>query len=455
MNNKIYIIFFIFLLTTTINSQSLSPRYGHSSTCIFSVNSTLYILGGIINNELTNEFLSIDVSPSSLSSRQTQIIYLNKKTNMDFILPHAFAQTSPGLSAPSQTTSNPQKTALFLFGGLQNNLFEFDLSRVFAFNTSINQWIRPNIDKNPPQKHSSFRAINSNYTESFDLIYTFSIRDNNGEVDVFYTGSLSWNLVLNTPQFSNLHGFTTTLLRNGVIVYFGGSIISNGNNGFGDELFSRDHQFAQTSNLTIYNTKTNKWDIQPTAGDPPNGRTMHSAVVTLDGRIIIYGGINDVILGKASSDSDSKKYPNPLISVLATSSQPFRWTTLQLGDNSLEPLQSYGHSATLVGNYMIVAFGMQSSENAKPSTQSSLKNSFTPSDSIYIMDTVNKTHIIWSKLQYTLIDFPVHHKLYTQAQQGGIIFGFTVLGIIAGTIPTYCLVKCRPKKRTGPGVTAD
>jgi hypothetical protein len=77
----------------------------------------------------------------------------------------------------------------------------------------------------------------------------------------------------------------------------------------------------------------------------------------LDGRIIIYGGINDVILGKASSNSDNKKYPNPLISILETFSQPFHWTTLQLGDGSLEPLQSYGHTATLVGNYMIVAFG--------------------------------------------------------------------------------------------------
>lgn len=254
MNNKVYIIFFIFLLTTTINpinSQSLSSRYGHSSTYIYSINSTLYILGGIINNALTNEFLSIDVSPSSLSSRQTQIIYLDKKTNMDFILPHAFAQTSPGLSAPSQITSNPQKSALFLFGGLQNNLFEFDLSRVFAFNTSTNQWVRPNIDKNSPQKHSSFRAIISNYTESFDSIYTFSIRDNNGEVDLFYTGSLSWNFVLTLSQFDNLHGFTTTLLRNGVIVYFGGSIISGGNNqGFGDELFARDHQFSQTRNVS-------------------------------------------------------------------------------------------------------------------------------------------------------------------------------------------------------------
>jgi hypothetical protein len=254
MNKNIYIIFLTFLFTTTINptnSQSLPPRYGHSSTYIYSTNSTLYILGGIIDNALTNEFLSIDVSPSSLSSRQTRIAYMNKNTNMDFILPHAFAQTSPGLSAPSQMTSNPQKTTLFLFGGLQNNLFEFDLSRVFAFNTSVNQWVRPNIDKYPPQKHLSFRAINSNYTESFDSIYTFSIRDNNGEMDLFYTGSLSWNFVLTLSQFGNLHGFTTTLLRNGIIVYFGGSIISGGNNqGFGDELFSKDHQFAQTVNVS-------------------------------------------------------------------------------------------------------------------------------------------------------------------------------------------------------------
>jgi hypothetical protein len=77
----------------------------------------------------------------------------------------------------------------------------------------------------------------------------------------------------------------------------------------------------------------------------------------LDGRIIIYGGINDVILGRATSGPDNKKYPNPLIAVLETSSQPFRWVTLQLGSNSLEPPQSYGHTATLVGNYMIVAFG--------------------------------------------------------------------------------------------------
>ncbi|GBC04389.1 hypothetical protein RclHR1_05660004 [Rhizophagus clarus] len=443
----------------SVNSQSLSPRYGHSSTYIYSANSTLYILGGIIDNALTNEFISIDVSPSSLSSQQTKITYMNKKTNMDFILPHAFAQTSSGLSAPFQIGSNLQKTMLFLFGGLQNNLFEFDLSRVFAFNTSANQWVRPNIDKYPPQKHFSFRVIDSNYTESSDSIYTFSIKDNNGEVDLLYTGTLNWNFVLTLLQFGNLHGFTATLLRNGIIVYFGGSIISDGNNqGFGDELFSRNHQFAQTTNLTTYDTKTNVWGIQQTIGDPPEGRTMHSAIVTLDGRVIIYGGINNVMLGEAISDPVSKKYPDPLISILETFSQPFHWTTLQLGDNSLEPLQSYGHTATLVGNYMIVAFGMQSSENANPKTTSSLKNSFTPSDSIYMMDTTNKTHIIWSKLQYTLIDFPIHPKLFTQAQQGGIIFGSTMLGtivgIVVGNVLTNYLAKKYPIAKEAHGAAA-
>src|SRR5437773_1529282 len=116
-----HIIFFIFFFTTTINSinsQSLLPRYGHSSTC---VNSTIYILGGIIDNSMTNEFISIDASQSSLSSLKTTITYLNPKTNMDLIPPHAFAQTSPGFLQTESSDSSPtNKNGLYLFGGLQN-----------------------------------------------------------------------------------------------------------------------------------------------------------------------------------------------------------------------------------------------------------------------------------------------------------------------------------------------
>jgi hypothetical protein len=95
---------------------------------------------------------------------------------------------------------------------------------------------------------------------------------------------------------------------------------------------------------------------------------------------------------------------------------------------------------------------VQSSTNAKPNSVSSLKDSFTPSDKIYVMDTTNKTHIIWSNFEYSLTNFPIHYILYSQAQQGGIIFGFTMLGIVVGFIFTFCSVKkCCPKRRTGRG----
>jgi hypothetical protein len=100
---------------------------------------------------------------------------------------------------------------------------------------------------------------------------------------------------------------------------------------------------------------------------------------------------------------------------------------------------------------IILLYIVQSSENAKPNTVSSLKSSFSPSDSIFIMDTTNKTHIIWSKLQYTLIDYPIKHYHFTQAQQGGIIFGFTALGIIVGGLITYLGVKRFPRPRSGHG----
>ena len=95
---------------------------------------------------------------------------------------------------------------------------------------------------------------------------------------------------------------------------------------------------------------------------------------------------------------------------------------------------------------------MQSSTNAEPNSVASLNNSFAPSDKIYVMDTTNKTHIIWSDFEYSLTDFPIHHILYTQAQQGGIIFGFTALGIIVGFLFTFCSVKhCCRKRRGGRG----
>jgi hypothetical protein len=65
-----------------------------------------------------------------------------------------------------------------------------------------------------------------------------------------------------------------------------------------------------------------------------------------DGRIIVYGGN---LLGGIPA-------PEPLL-VLDTTVQPFKWS---IPNVSFMPsfAPSWRHTATLVGNYMIVAFGM-------------------------------------------------------------------------------------------------
>ena len=65
----------------------------------------------------------------------------------------------------------------------------------------------------------------------------------------------------------------------------------------------------------------------------------------MDGRIIIYGG-------KGSGDQPV----HDLVSVLDTTIQPFRWTIPHI---NFTPISApyIGHTATLVGNYMIIAFG--------------------------------------------------------------------------------------------------
>ena len=72
-----------------------------------------------------------------------------------------------------------------------------------------------------------------------------------------------------------------------------------------------------------------------------------------DGRIIIYGGSK--INGKLM---DVKVTPD--LAVLNTQTTPFEWTAPNVFSNIGEVLSLTVHTANLVGNYMIVAFGKYS-----------------------------------------------------------------------------------------------
>ncbi|CAB4485695.1 unnamed protein product [Rhizophagus irregularis] len=85
-----------------------------------------------------------------------------------------------------------------------------------------------------------------------------------------------------------------------------------------------------------------------TSGIEPSPRTSLTAVLSITRwLIIIYGGINDIYLNPVPDQ----------ISVLDTKVNHFTWFTPNI-DSAPSTAPLNGHTATLVGNYMIIAFGM-------------------------------------------------------------------------------------------------
>ena len=123
----------------------------------------------------------------------------------------------------------------------------------------------------------------------------------------------------------------------------------------------------KNSKLILYlfcNNKTfslNSFFIsKPTDGNFPEPRRLHSAVVTPDARIIIYGGITLRLLEHLKQAAPLRlndRFPKTSIAILDTSRKPFFWSIPQLTGDSLRPALLHGHTATMVGNVMIVAFG--------------------------------------------------------------------------------------------------
>ncbi|RIA81900.1 hypothetical protein C1645_836210 [Glomus cerebriforme] len=76
-------------------------------------------------------------------------------------------------------------------------------------------------------------------------------------------------------------------------------------------------------------------------------RMGHTAVLNKKGEIIIYGGVYSISL--VASD--------PSIAVLNTTTNPYQWSIPSVNTSEVNPPNLIFHTANLVKNYMIVAFG--------------------------------------------------------------------------------------------------
>ncbi|CAI2165880.1 5498_t:CDS:2 [Funneliformis geosporum] len=348
-HNCIIQLFITLLSLTLVESAVKDARYDHSSAII---KDRLYILGGSAASDLSH--------PSS------DIMYLDLKLSFNTFSPPwmGIMNNMNELTLASATTSKDQ---IILFGGVSKGLKNGPIN---VFDVNVQQWINPTIRGEEPESRLGVDII----SDEGNKVYIFGGNKLND------SGEWEWFLdlrILNAMDFSweplipaeELRArYTSVMLHGGVIAFIGGYVRKEENGQFSRSL-------VEMNEISLFHTFESKWHKEIAGGEIIEKRHGHSAVITSDGKIIIYGGI-----------SDSLKMVMPVLAVLNTVS--FEWSipiqTYPMSATELPPPPLTHHTADLYMNYMIVAFGNITNELTTPTSMNS---------NIYILDTNNYSWI--------------------------------------------------------------
>ncbi|RIB17882.1 hypothetical protein C2G38_2037364 [Gigaspora rosea] len=302
-------------------------RFGHSS---IHIDSKLYVSGGFKfidagRLNLTNEFFYLDVSKSFTTTDPNSMPW----TDLTF---------TGGPDKNSATACSGNNNSIFIIGG-NGVLNSQPPPFVNQFDINKQQWA--DVPFNGCGLNNRVAVSCTDFNNGLISIFG-GCTNTSGTVEfindlwIFNTLKSSWgiSIAINAPlPRCNYRAIT---LPDGNILYIGGN--------------------NSTSLMPMDNT---------TSGTTPPGRQRFSAVLTLDGRIIIFGG----------TDSGSTFFGDLWILDINT----FQWSAGKIS-NPIADLNLSGHTATLVNNYMFVTFGLLNNESASATIHMldiSQKNSYT------------------------------------------------------------------------------
>ncbi|RIA96729.1 hypothetical protein C1645_871835 [Glomus cerebriforme] len=314
-----YIIFWVLIqLLVEINCQMIpfkpKQRYLHTATLI---NNKLYILGGFyLNHKLSgNEFFYLDFSVPF----NTQNLLWQDLSSINIVPPHGAAATVKG---------GANNNTLFLYGGVSKRII---MELVYAYDPQENAWSTPTIvGLNTIRKRNLIGIMDYN-----GKMYLWSglVFDNNpkgkltlaDDMLILDTINLNWgkgsSVGAPTPRFN----YAAVMLANNSIIYLGG---------YGNKEL-------ELSEVYIYDTINDSWDIKETSGKIPSNRNGFSAVLGLDGqKIIIFGG--------TATDAEN--------SLCILNLTDFEWYIPKISGQI--PKGRMYHQANVIGNYMVISFGM-------------------------------------------------------------------------------------------------
>lgn len=310
------------------NFMSSLPFKGGMATATRN-NNTLIMFGGEnATNSYTNELYQLSQVSNTFD---WQILQQNNPP--------------PGtLYGQAVITNN--NNDMYLLGGMTNATNNLNVPlQNYHFSFASNTWTAsPNNNATIsnttvlPRNRKLFSATYDNQNKVY--IYGGSVSNNETFGD-FYS------LDLTTQQYTALpnppilrYGHTGSLLSDGRIVFIGGVYQANS---------SSAPDLAPMNVVYVFDPRSNQWGVEKVSLSGtviPSSRTSHSAVVTSDDRIIIFGGDNGLI-------QRSRMYLNA-IAILDTKN----WTWSVPPIDGIPPSRrSYASAGLLNGNHLTVAFG--------------------------------------------------------------------------------------------------
>ncbi|RGB41483.1 hypothetical protein C1646_662991 [Rhizophagus diaphanus] len=379
-----------FSLIYEVESFTPAARAVHSSIFIES-NNRLYFLGGEINGNIP----------------VNEVFYLDVSKNFDTVSP-PWTDLTPAAAIPFRSSwagvsdiSINSDSIISLFGGyMLDNKIDQDsfTSNLYTFNVTSQQWSIPQIQGNSPTRRRNMKSV----IDDSGIIYIFGgyfIVPTTPQEFMFNdmikininTFTLSFGSTQNGP--TRRCAYTATLLPKGIIVYIGG--------------------YEEDGN-SIVNINENANNINSI-----ESRYLHSAVLAPDGKIIIYGGLKDAL-----GEETMKVVPD--LAVLDTNTFPFEWNVPQVTSNVGIIPSLACHSADIVGDNMIVAFGNITRSNA-PSVELNPK--------IYLLNVMNYTWVNTFDPKQQSTD-----NLIDTTQQDKITKIKTEIGIICGVIGSVVII---------------
>ncbi|GBB91292.1 hypothetical protein RclHR1_01850002 [Rhizophagus clarus] len=332
----------IFYLTLFLSYIAFSSAYNYSSYAPPSVvlNDRYFVE---VEQEIRVGFRLYDASSVKKDSKVIKYQNLQYTTN------------TPDVKFPRVVGNNNK---LYFFG-VNGNDDVFETTIMFSFDINEKVWNELK-DVNMPSHLDPNQEENFVGPDSNGNAYLF-YNDYNVMVS-FNTETLEWNeytIQSFVPTgYSYYTWYTATILPDGTIAYIGGQFTS-GTAGSID---------APMNQVYIYDTNTHVWAAKSTIGNPPGPRNSHSASLTSDGRIIVYGGV------------DANNNPaNPSLAVLDINK--FEWST----PNVNNPIGSiYLAPSVIINDLMFLYVGIN--------VTTPVYNAF---NKVYMLDTSTYT---WSSL---------------------------------------------------------